>query len=97
VVEYDLDNKAAADIDIGNNIIKTSSIRQVLIVISASARNRIVGRGGIVYNTAKGGADDIIARSSVTLSPRDKQNAYTAKLEAIAVVLRCLTVSNIER
>ena len=43
-------------------------------------------------NTASGGAtDDVIAKYSVTLSPRDEQNAYTAELEAIATVLRCMS------
>jgi hypothetical protein len=46
--------------------------------------------GGVVRNAARGGADDVVARYSLTLGPRDEQNAYTAELEAIAVVLRCM-------
>jgi hypothetical protein len=47
--------------------------------------------GGVVRNTVSGGAnDDVIAKYSVTLGPRDEQNAYTAELEAIAMVLRCM-------
>ncbi|KAG6997463.1 hypothetical protein FocnCong_v015021 [Fusarium oxysporum f. sp. conglutinans] len=90
--EYDSDKEAAADADIGDNVTETSNIRQVLIATSASARNGLVGMGGVVRNTASGGAtDDVIAKYSVTLSPRDEQNAYTAELEAIATVLRCMS------
>ncbi|RYC76849.1 hypothetical protein BFJ63_vAg20276, partial [Fusarium oxysporum f. sp. narcissi] len=66
-------------------------MRQVLIATSASARNGLVGMGGIVRNTASGGANDnIVAKYSATLGPRDEQNAYMAELEAIAMVLRCM-------
>jgi hypothetical protein len=90
VVEYDSDKEAAADVDTGDDVNETSRMRQVLIAASASARNGIVGMGGVVRNTASGGADGVVARYSVTLGPRDEQNAYTAELEAIAVVLRCM-------
>jgi hypothetical protein len=50
-----------------------------------------VAMGGIVRNTAGEGVNgDVIAKYSVTLGPRDEQNAYTAELEAIALVLRCM-------
>jgi hypothetical protein len=50
-----------------------------------------VAMGGIVRNTAGGGVNgDVIAKYSVTLGPRGEQNAYTAELEAIALVLRCM-------
>ncbi|KAG7000626.1 hypothetical protein FOFC_03578 [Fusarium oxysporum] len=65
-------------------------MRQVLIATSASARNGIVGMSGVVRNVGSGGADDVLAKYSVTLGPKDEQNAYTAELEAIAVVLRCI-------
>ncbi|SPJ89581.1 uncharacterized protein FTOL_12942 [Fusarium torulosum] len=90
VVEYDSDKEAAADIDTGDDVTETSSLRQVLIATSASVRNGLVGMGGVVRNTTSGGADDTVARYSVTLGPRDEQNAYTAELEAIVVVLRCM-------
>jgi hypothetical protein len=90
VVQYDSDKEAAADADTGDDVTETNSMRQVLIATSASARNGIVGMGGVVRNAARGGADDVVARYSVTLGPRDEQNAYTAELEAIAVVLRCM-------
>ncbi|KAH7464035.1 hypothetical protein FOMA001_g17792 [Fusarium oxysporum f. sp. matthiolae] len=90
VVKYDSDKEAVADIDTGDDVTETSSMIEVLITTSASARNGIVGMGGVVRNTTSGGADDIVARHSVTLAPRDEQNAYTAELEAIAVVLRCM-------
>jgi hypothetical protein len=90
VVEYDLDKEVATDVDIGDDVNETSRMRQVLIATSASARNGIVGMGGVVRNTASGGADGVVARYSVTLDPRDEQNAYTAELEAIAAALRCM-------
>jgi hypothetical protein len=91
VVEYDSDKEAAADVDTGDDVTETSNMRQVLIATSASARNGLVGMGGVVRNTASGGANDnVIAKYSVTLGPRDEQNAYTAELEAIAMVLRCM-------
>lgn len=65
-------------------------MREVRIATSASVRNGTVGMGGVVRNAASGRADDVVARYSVTLGPRDEQNAYTAELEAIAVVLRCM-------
>jgi hypothetical protein len=65
-------------------------MRQVLIATSASAKNGIVGMGGVIRNVGSGGADDVLAKYSVTLGPKDEQNAYTAELEAIAVVLRCM-------
>ncbi|KAH7169846.1 uncharacterized protein B0J16DRAFT_256492, partial [Fusarium flagelliforme] len=44
------------------------SMRQVLIATSASARNGLVGMGGVVRNTADGGVNgDVIAKYSVTL------------------------------
>ncbi|KAG7404258.1 hypothetical protein Forpe1208_v015706 [Fusarium oxysporum f. sp. rapae] len=90
-VEYDSDKEAAADVDTGDDVTETSNIRQVLIATSASARNGLVGMGGVVRNTAgRGATDDVIAKYSVTLGPRDEQNAYTAELEAIAMVLRCM-------
>ncbi|KAI8397458.1 hypothetical protein FOFC_20730 [Fusarium oxysporum] len=89
VVKYDSDKEAAADVDTGDNVTETSSMRQVLIATSASARNGLVGMGGVVRNTASGGVnDDVIAKYSVTLGLRDEQNAYMAELEAIAMVLR---------
>ncbi|RKK26968.1 hypothetical protein BFJ66_g16877 [Fusarium oxysporum f. sp. cepae] len=91
VVKYDSDKEAAADVDTGDNVTETSSMRQVLIATSASARNGLVGMGGVVRNTAGGGVnDDVIAKYSVTLGLRDEQNAYMAELEAIAMVLRCM-------
>ncbi|KAF6514240.1 hypothetical protein HZS61_006496 [Fusarium oxysporum f. sp. conglutinans] len=91
VVKYDSDKEAAADVDTGDNVTETSSMRQVLIATSASARNGLVGMGGVVRNTASGGVnDDVIAKYSVTLGLRDEQNAYMAELEAIAMVLRCM-------
>jgi hypothetical protein len=90
-MEYDSDKEAAVDVDIGDELTETSNMRQVLIATSASARNGLVGMGGVVGNTAGGGAtDDVMAKYSVTLGPRDEQNAYTAELEAIAMVLRCM-------
>jgi hypothetical protein len=91
VVEYDSDKEAAAYVDTGDDVTETSNMRQVLIATSASARNGLVGMGGIVRNTASGGANDnIVAKYSATLGPRDEQNAYMAELEAIAMVLRCM-------
>jgi hypothetical protein len=91
VVKYDLDKEAAGDIDTDDNVTETSSMRQVLITTSASGRNGLVGMGGVVRNTAGGGASgDIIAKYSVTLGQRNEQDAYTAELEAIAAVLRCM-------
>ncbi|KAG7429573.1 hypothetical protein Forpi1262_v009429 [Fusarium oxysporum f. sp. raphani] len=47
--------------------------------------------GGVVRNTAGGGAHDgIVAKYSITFGPRYEQNAYATELEAIAVVLRCM-------
>ncbi|OBS15371.1 hypothetical protein FPOA_13812 [Fusarium poae] len=93
VVEYrySSDKEAAADTGTGDDVTGTSSMRQVLIATSASARNGLVGMGGVVRNTADGGVNgDVIAKYSVTLGPRDEQNAYMAELEAIAMVLRCM-------
>ncbi|KAM5359246.1 hypothetical protein ACJA88_015179 [Fusarium oxysporum] len=91
VVKYDSDKEAAADVDTGDNLTETSSMRQVLIATSASARNGLVDMGIVVRNTAGGGANgDIIAKYSVTLGQRGEQNAYKAELEAIAMVLRCM-------
>ncbi|KAI7758835.1 hypothetical protein LZL87_013818 [Fusarium oxysporum] len=91
VVEYDSDKEAAAYVDTGDDVTETSNMRQVLIATSASARNGLVGMGGIMRNTASGGANDnIVAKYSATLGPRDEQNAYMAELEAIAMVLRCM-------
>ena len=91
VVEYDSDKEAAAYVDTGDDVTETGNMRQVLIATSASARNGLVGMGGVVRNTADGGVNgDVIAKYSVTLGPRDEQNAYTAELEAIAMVLRCM-------
>ncbi|KAF4969198.1 hypothetical protein FSARC_3528 [Fusarium sarcochroum] len=88
VVEYDSDNEVAADAGTGDDVTDTRSARQVLIATSASARNGIVGIGGVVRNTAGRGAyDSIIAKYSITFGPRDEQNAYTTELEAIVVVL----------
>ncbi|KAM5359717.1 hypothetical protein ACJA88_015060 [Fusarium oxysporum] len=90
-MEYDSDKEAAVDVDIGDELTETSNMRQVLIATSASGRNGLVGMGGVVGNTAGGGAtDDVMAKYSVTVGPRDEQNAYTAELEAIAMVLRCM-------
>ncbi|KAF4334758.1 endonuclease exonuclease phosphatase [Fusarium beomiforme] len=75
----------------GTRLYVNINMRQVLIATSASARNGLVGMGGIVRNTASGGANDnIVAKYSATLGPRDEQNAYMAELEAIAMVLRCM-------
>jgi hypothetical protein len=91
VVEYDSDKEVAADAGTSDDLTEASSMRQVLIATSASARNGIVGMGGVVRNTAGGGAHDgIIVKYSITFGPRDEQNAYMAELEAIAVVLRCM-------
>jgi hypothetical protein len=90
VVEYDSDKEAATDIDTGDDVTETSSLRQVLIAMSASARNRLVGMGGVVRNTTSRGADNIVVRYLVILSLRDKQNIYMAELEVIIVVLRCI-------
>ncbi|KAJ0129356.1 hypothetical protein HZ326_27178 [Fusarium oxysporum f. sp. albedinis] len=91
VVEYDLDKEAAADADIGDDLTETSNMRQVLIATSASARNGLVGMGGVVRNIAGGGVnDDVIAKYSITLGLRDEQNACMAELEDIAMVLRCM-------
>jgi hypothetical protein len=91
VVEYDSDKEVAADAGTSDDVTEASSMRQVLIATSASARNGIVGMGGVVRNTAGGGAHDgIIAKYSITFGPRDEQNAYTTELEAVAVVLRCM-------
>ncbi|KAG4273198.1 hypothetical protein FPRO04_14577 [Fusarium proliferatum] len=90
VVEYDTDTEAVGDAGSGDDVTETSSMRQVLIATSASARNGIVGMGGVVRNVGSGGADDVLAKYSVALGPKDEQNAYTAELEAIAVVLRCM-------
>jgi hypothetical protein len=75
MVEYDSNKEAAADVDTGDDVTETSSLRQVLIAMSASARNGQVGMGGVGRNTTIGGADDIVARYSVTLGPRHEQNA----------------------
>jgi hypothetical protein len=90
VVEYDSDKEAAVDADTGGAVTETSSMRQVLIATNASARNGIVGMGGVVRNVGSGGVDDVLAKYSVTLGPRDEQNAYMAELKAIAMVLRCM-------
>ncbi|EXK78733.1 hypothetical protein FOQG_16606 [Fusarium oxysporum f. sp. raphani 54005] len=63
VVEYDSDKEAAADADTGDDVTGTSSMRHVLTATSASARNGIVGIGGVERNTTGGGAHDgIIAK-----------------------------------
>jgi hypothetical protein len=91
VVEYDSDEEMAADVDTDDDVTKTSNMRQVLIATSVSVRNGLVGMDGVVCNTAGGGVnDDVIAKYSVTLGPRDEKNAYIAELEAIAMVLRCM-------
>ncbi|OBS15657.1 hypothetical protein FPOA_12243 [Fusarium poae] len=98
VVEYrydDSDRQAAAGavagVVAGDGLTETRKMRQVLIATSASARNGLVGMGGVVRNTTGGGVNgDVIAKYSVTLGPRDEQSAYTAELEAIALVLRCM-------
>ena len=44
-----------------------------------------------IHHCRDGGVNgDVIAKYSVTLGPRDEQNAYMAELEAIAMVLRCM-------
>ncbi|KAF5260514.1 hypothetical protein FOXYS1_8829 [Fusarium oxysporum] len=91
VVKYDSDKEAAADVETDDNMTETSSIRQVLIATNASVRNGLVGMGGVVRNTAGGGANgDIIVKCSVALGQRDEQNPYTAEQEAVAMVLRCM-------
>ncbi|KAG7405761.1 hypothetical protein Forpi1262_v018322 [Fusarium oxysporum f. sp. raphani] len=91
VVKYGSDKEAAVDVDTVDNVTETSSMRQVLIATSASARNGLVGMGGVVRNTAGGGAHDgIIAKYSITFGLRDEQSAYTTEPEAIAMVLRCM-------
>jgi hypothetical protein len=91
VVEYDSDKDVAADAGTCDDVADTRSARQVLIETSASARNGIVGMGGVVRNTAGGGVNDnVIAKYSITFGPRDEQNAYTTELEAVAVVPRCM-------
>ncbi|KAG7416540.1 hypothetical protein Forpi1262_v016750 [Fusarium oxysporum f. sp. raphani] len=95
VVEYDSDKEAAVDADTGGAVPETSSMRQVLIATNASARNGIVGMGGVVRNVGSGGVDDVLAKYSVTLGPRDEQNAYMAELKAIAMGA-CPMGSNIE-
>ncbi|EWZ29355.1 uncharacterized protein FOBCDRAFT_277061 [Fusarium oxysporum Fo47] len=89
-VDNDTDTEAAGDAGPGDDMTETSSMRQVLIATSASARNGIVGMGGVVRNTAGGGADDVLAKYSATLGPKDEQKVYTAELEAIAVVPSCM-------
>ena len=71
-------------------LVNRHGMRRVLTATSASARNGIVGIGGVVRNVGSGGADNVLAKYFVTLGPRDEQNAYTAELEAIAMVLRCM-------
>jgi hypothetical protein len=91
VVEYDSGKDAVADVSINDDATDARSARQVLIATSTSARNGIVGMGGVVRNAAGAGArDGIIAKYSITLARRDQQNAYTAELVAVAVVLRCM-------
>jgi hypothetical protein len=91
VVEYDSGKDAVADAGINGDATDGRSARRVLIATSASARNDIVGMGGVVRNAAGAGAHDgTIAKYSITLTRRDQQNAYTAELEAVAVVLRCM-------
>lgn len=91
VVEYDSGKDAVADAGINDDATDARSARQVLIAISASARNGIVGMGGVVRNAAGAGAHDgIIAKYSITLARRDQQNAYTSELEAVTMLLRCM-------
>ncbi|KAG6996291.1 RNA-directed DNA polymerase from mobile element jockey [Fusarium oxysporum f. sp. conglutinans] len=62
-----------AQADTGDDVTETSNMRQVLIATSASARNGLVGMGGVVRNTAGGGVNDhVIAKYSVTLGLRDE-------------------------
>ncbi|PNP51296.1 hypothetical protein FNYG_15903 [Fusarium nygamai] len=79
MVEYNSGKDAVADAGINDDATDATSARQVLIVTSASARNGIVGMGGVVRNAAGAGAHDgVIAKYSITLARRDQQNAYTA-------------------
>ncbi|SCV61221.1 uncharacterized protein FFFS_15790 [Fusarium fujikuroi] len=62
----------------------------IIIATSASDRRGLVGMGGVVAHKSSGQTDKIVARYSVTLGSRDEQNPFTAELEAIAMLLRCL-------
>lgn len=62
----------------------------ILAATSASGKAGRVGIGGIVRDTERNRADQVVARYSITIGSRDDQNTYTAEVEAIAMALRCM-------
>ena len=78
-----------------------TSVEDILIVTSASARNGIVGSGGATKGVLLGGRDKVTTSFSATLGARSELSPYYAELEAVAralsaipdsVALRTITV-----
>ncbi|KAK6206220.1 reverse transcriptase [Colletotrichum tabaci] len=67
---------------------ETGVAETVRIAVSSSARNGIVGVGGVVQKPAAVGDDPEPESFSFTLGPRSEQNPYSGQLAAMAYALR---------
>ncbi|KID81208.1 Ribonuclease H domain protein [Metarhizium guizhouense ARSEF 977] len=60
------------------------------VAVSSSARNGLVGVGGVTRIKVKGRADARSEAFSITLGPRNEQNPYSGEVAAMAHALRML-------
>ncbi|OAQ57559.1 reverse transcriptase [Pochonia chlamydosporia 170] len=60
------------------------------VAVSSSARNGLVGVGGVAHIKVKGRADPRSQAFSITIGPRNEQNPYSGELAAMAHALRSL-------
>jgi ribonuclease HI len=60
------------------------------VAVSSSARNGLVGVGGVTRIKVKGKTDARSETFSITLGPRNEQNPYSGELAAMAHALRLL-------
>jgi ribonuclease HI len=60
------------------------------VAVSSSARNGLVGVGGVAHIKVKGRADPRSQAFSITIGPRNEQSPYSGELAAMAHALRSL-------
>jgi ribonuclease HI len=60
------------------------------VAVSSSARNGLVGVGGVIRIKVKGKTDPRSETFSLTLGPRNEQNPYSGELAAMAHALRMM-------